>query len=40
MEQGLPKVGDEFWLRGTMELMARYDAVVLAPGSSSSLLSR
>lgn len=32
MEQDLPKLGDEFWLRGTMALMERCDAVVLAPG--------
>lgn len=32
MERGPPKLGDEFWLRGTMPLMERGDAVVLAPG--------
>lgn len=32
MEVDLPNLGDEFWLRGTMELMERCDAVVLVDG--------
>ncbi|WP_160286352.1 DUF1937 family protein [Pseudomonas knackmussii] len=32
LEVGLPALGDEFWLKGTMELMERCDAVALAPG--------
>ncbi|MGC4008542.1 MAG: hypothetical protein QM805_05840 [Pseudomonas sp.] len=40
MEQDLPKLGDEFWLRGTMALMERCDAVVLAPGWHRSPVPR
>lgn len=36
MELDLPELGDEFWLRGTMEMMERCDAVVLVPGWESS----
>ena len=36
MEQDLPHLGDEFWLRGTMEIMARCDAVVLIEGWEKS----
>ncbi len=32
MELSLPHLGDEFWLRGTLELMERCDALVLCPG--------
>ncbi|MCY1384753.1 hypothetical protein D9M69_730480 [compost metagenome] len=32
MEADLPHLGDAFWLRGTMELMERSDAVVLVDG--------
>lgn len=32
MELDLPDLGDEFWLRGTLEMMERCDAVVLVPG--------
>ena len=36
MELDLPELGDDFWLRGTMEMMERCDAVVLVPGWESS----
>lgn len=32
MELDLPDLGDEFWLRGTLAIMERCDAVVLVPG--------
>ena len=32
MDADLPDLGDAFWLRGTMELMERCDAVVLIEG--------
>jgi hypothetical protein len=32
MDADLPNLGDEFWLRGTLELMERCDAVVLVDG--------
>lgn len=32
METDLPHLGDAFWLRGTMELMERCDAMVLVEG--------
>lgn len=31
-----PKLGDDFWLTATMELLRRCDAVVLCPGYSRS----
>jgi hypothetical protein len=36
MELDLPDLGDDFWLRGTMEMMERCDAVVLVPGWENS----
>ena len=36
MELDLPELGDDFWLRGTMEMMERCDAVVLVPGWQNS----
>lgn len=36
MELDLPELGDDFWLRGTMEMMERCDAVVLVPGWENS----
>lgn len=27
-----PELGDDYWLRGTLELMTRCDALVLVPG--------
>lgn len=36
LEDVLPALGDEFWLRGTMEMMEKCDAVLLAPGWQSS----
>lgn len=36
MELDLPDLGDEFWLRGTLAIMERCDAVVLVPGWQNS----
>lgn len=36
MECDLPDLGDEFWLRGTLEAMERCDALVLVPGWETS----
>jgi predicted Rossmann-fold nucleotide-binding protein len=36
MELDLPELGDDFWLRGTMAMMERCDAVVLVPGWENS----
>jgi hypothetical protein len=36
MEHDLPHLGDEFWLRGTMEIMERCDALVLVEGWENS----
>lgn len=36
MELDLPDLGDDFWLRGTMEMMERCDAVMLVPGWENS----
>lgn len=36
MELDLPDLGDEFWLRGTLAMMERCDAVVLVPGWQNS----
>ena len=36
MECDLPDLGDEFWLRGTLETMERCDALVLVSGWESS----
>ena len=36
MELDLPELGDDFWLRGTLEMMERCDAVVLVPGWQNS----
>lgn len=40
MELDLPDLGDDFWLRGTMEMMERCDAVVLVPGWENSAGTR
>ena len=40
MELDLPELGDDFWLRGTMEMMERCDAVVLVPGWQNSAGTR
>lgn len=37
LEQDVPALEDEFWLRGTMELMERCDALALAPGWQRSV---
>lgn len=37
MEVDLPNLGDEFWLRGTMEMMERCDALVLVDGWENSV---
>lgn len=36
MDHYAPELGDDYWLRGTMELMERCDAVVLVAGWENS----
>ena len=40
LDSELPYLSDEFWLRGTMALMERCDAVALVPGWESSAGTR
>ncbi len=36
MEDDLPHLGDDYWLRGTMRIMERCHAVLLVPGWQNS----
>lgn len=36
LDQYAPELGDDYWLRGTLELMTRCDALVLVPGWETS----